>query len=203
MMRLLALPLALFWTLCSAASLAGAIDQLQSFVQTRTLSSQFVQTSTVRGKKQTSSGQLAISRPDRFRWEYQRPEPQLIVGDGTQLWVYDPDLNQVSVRNQQQSLGESPAALLAGSAAVSRFYSLADQGKRDGLDWLEATPRNGGQSYSAIRMGFAGNELKVMELTDFSGQTTRIEFSGWKKNQTINAAHFTFVPPAGADVLRD
>lgn len=196
-------PLAFIYTLCSTPAVAGALEQLQSFVQTRTLTSQFVQTNTVRGKKQTSSGQLAISRPDRFRWEYLRPEPQLIVGDGVSLWIYDADLNQVSVRDQKQSLGETPAALLAGTTAVSRYYSLVDQGNRDGLDWLQATPRSGGQSYSTIRMAFSGNELKIMELMDFTGQTTRIEFSGWKKNPAVSPNQFTFTPPAGADVLRD
>lgn len=195
--------LALTLILVSGLAHGGAIEQLNRFLQTRTLSSSFVQSTTVSSKVQHSSGQLSISRPDRFRWEYTKPEPQLILGDGQKLWIYDMDLNQVSVKDQRAALGETPAALLAGSGAVNRFYTLTEKGNDQGLEWLEAQPKSREQGYAAIRMGFGGNDLKIMQLTDFTGQITHIEFSNWKKNPTLAAAQFEFVPPQGADVLRD
>lgn len=189
--------------LLSSLAQAGAIEQLERFIQTKTLTSGFTQTTAVRGKNQSSSGQLAISRPDRFRWQYEQPEPQLIVGDGQQLWIYDQDLNQVSVKNQKAVLGETPAALLAGTNSVNRFYTLSEKGKRNGLDWLEAKPKSKDQGFATIRMGFSSGELKTMELTDFTGQSTRIDFTNWNKNPNLAANQFQFTPPKGADVLRE
>lgn len=182
---------------------AGALQQLQRFVQSRSASADFSQSTLVRNKVQHSSGHLAISRPDRFRWEYRQPEPQFIIGDGQQLWIYDVDLNQVTVKNQKATLGDSPAALLAGNGDVSRWYALSEQGSKDGLDWLQARPLSRETGYANVRLAFAADELKVMELTDFTGQTTRIEFSAWKKNANLPDSLFNFKPPKGADVLSD
>lgn len=182
---------------------AGAVEQFQRFMQLRGASATFVQTTISRNSRQQSSGVLNIARPDRFRWEYRQPEPQLIVGDGRQLWIYDRELAQVTVRDQKSTLGDSPASLLAGQGDVSRWYVLSEQGQKDGLDWLTAKPRSREQGYALVRMAFADNDLRALELTDFTGQTTRIDFASWKKNPRQEDALFQFVPPAGVDVLRE
>lgn len=189
--------------LLSGFAHAGAIEQLNRFIQTKTLSSTFSQTNVTGKKTQTSKGQLAISRPDRFRWEYQQPDPQIIVGDGQYLWIYDGDLNQVSQKNQKSTLGDTPAALLAGNNTVSKFYTLTEKPNRQGLEWLEAKPKTQDQGFATIRMGFADGDLKAMELTDFTGQQTSITFGSWNKAPVFSPKQFEFTPPKGADILRD
>lgn len=189
--------------LLSGFAHAGAIEQLNRFIQTKTLSSTFSQTNVTGKKTQTSKGQLAISRPDRFRWEYQQPDPQIIVGDGQYLWIYDEDLNQVSQKNQKATLGDTPAALLAGNNTVSKFYTLSEKPNRQGLEWLEAKPKSQDQGFATIRMGFADGDLKAMELTDFTGQQTSISFGSWNKAPAFSPKQFEFTPPKGADILRD
>lgn len=189
--------------LLSGFAHAGAIEQLNRFIQTKTLSSTFSQTNVTGKKTQTSKGQLAISRPDRFRWEYQQPDPQIIVGDGQYLWIYDEDLNQVSQKNQKATLGDTPAALLAGNNTVSKFYTLTEKPNRLGLEWLEAKPKTQDQGFATIRMGFADGDLKAMELTDFTGQQTSISFGSWNKAPAFSPKQFEFTPPKGADILRD
>lgn len=189
--------------LLSGFAHAGAIEQLNRFIQTKTLSSTFSQTNVTGKKTQTSKGQLAISRPDRFRWEYQQPDPQIIVGDGQYLWIYDEDLNQVSQKNQKSTLGDTPAALLAGNNTVSKFYTLTEKPNRQGLEWLEAKPKTQDQGFATIRMGFADGDLKAMELTDFTGQQTSISFGSWNKAPVFSPKQFEFTPPKGADILRD
>lgn len=189
--------------LLSGFAHAGAIEQLNRFIQTKTLSSTFSQTNVTGKKTQTSKGQLAISRPDRFRWEYQQPDPQIIVGDGQYLWIYDEDLNQVSQKNQKATLGDTPAALLAGNNTVSKFYTLTEKPNRQGLEWLEAKPKTQDQGFATIRMGFAEGDLKAMELTDFTGQQTSISFGSWNKAPAFSPKQFEFTPPKGADILRD
>lgn len=189
--------------LLSGFAHAGAIEQLNRFIQTKTLSSTFSQTNVTGKKTQTSKGQLAISRPDRFRWEYQQPDPQIIVGDGQYLWIYDEDLNQVSQKNQKATLGDTPAALLAGNNTVSKFYTLSEKPNRQGLEWLEAKPKTQDQGFATIRMGFADGDLKAMELTDFTGQQTSISFGSWNKAPAFSPKQFEFTPPKGADILRD
>lgn len=189
--------------LLSGFAHAGAIEQLNRFIQTKTLSSTFSQTNVTGKKTQNSKGQLAISRPDRFRWEYQQPDPQIIVGDGQYLWIYDEDLNQVSQKNQKSTLGDTPAALLAGNNTVSKFYTLTEKPNRQGLEWLEAKPKTQDQGFATIRMGFADGDLKAMELTDFTGQQTSISFGSWNKAPVFSPKQFEFTPPKGADILRD
>lgn len=189
--------------LLSGFAHAGAIEQLNRFIQTKNLSSTFSQTNVTGKKTQTSKGQLAISRPDRFRWEYQQPDPQIIVGDGQYLWIYDEDLNQVSQKNQKATLGDTPAALLAGNNTVSKFYTLTEKPNRQGLEWLEAKPKTQDQGFATIRMGFAEGDLKAMELTDFTGQQTSISFGSWNKAPAFSPKQFEFTPPKGADILRD
>lgn len=183
---------------------AGSIEKLNSFVRsTQSARAEFTQT--VLDKRanatQQASGTMEFSRPGKFRWTYTKPYAQTIVGDGKKLWIYDSELNQVSVKPLDAALGSSPAALLAGSNAIERGFTLKDVGMDEGLEWLEAAPKAKDTSFERIRMGFSSNTLAVMELKDSFGQTTVIRFANLQRNPKIAANTFKFTPPKGADVI--
>ncbi len=185
---------------------AGGTSALKSFIsETRTARAAFTQIVTDQNGKlrQKSEGTLAFSRPGKFRWVYQKPYEQLIVGDGIKLWIYDADLDQVTVRKLGDALGSSPAALLAGNNDIEKHYVLKDAGGRDGLDWLEARPRDKNNTFELVRMGFSQNMLAAMELKDSFGQTTVLKFSRLERNPAVNAGEFKFTPPKNADVIVD
>jgi len=188
------------------ANAAGSIEKLQAFIaQTRSARASFSQQVLDKSAKvvQSASGTLAFSRPGKFRWEYQKPYEQLIIGDGERLWVYDKDLEQVTVKRLQGALGSSPAALLAGSNEIEAFYNLNATGVRRGLDWLEAYPRDSETMFAKVRMGFKGNMLDTMELYDKLGQITVIRFSRIERNPRLAEDTFEFTPPPGVDVIED
>jgi outer membrane lipoprotein carrier protein len=183
---------------------ASAIDRFKTFVRTtqsaRASFEQKVQDRT--GKLvQESKGSFVFLRPGRFRWEYAKPVDQLIVGDGERVWIYDRDLNQVTVRRITKALGSTPAALLAGSGEVEKAFDLSEAGERDGLEWLEAKPKEKETGFERIRMGFGVAGIQAMELIDHFGQTTVLRFSGLVRNPKLDPAEFRFEPPKGADVL--
>ncbi|MCL2635086.1 MAG: outer membrane lipoprotein chaperone LolA [Betaproteobacteria bacterium] len=198
---------------CGAAALlavlplfaeAGAIDRLHRFLAgTKTLKAEFEQVVVATGgrKPQPSSGLVSIARPGKLRWEIVKPYPQLVVGDGEKFWIYDSELQQVTVRRVGQAIVGSPAALLAGSNDLERNFALAEAGEREGLFWVDAVPRGGDSGFERVRIGFAGDDLKAMELRDSFGQTTLIRFSALERNPALPAATFRFVPPAGVDVV--
>ncbi len=183
---------------------AGGIDRLHEFVEgAKTLRAQFDQSVVDRSGKVTneSGGTMQFSRPGKFRWEYKKPYPQLIVGDGQKLWIWDNDLNQVTVKRLTESLGSSPAALLAGSNEIERSFTLVDGGNSEGVEWLQAKPRDKETTFESIRMGFSETGLQVMELVDSFGQKTIIRFTKVEKNPKLAADLFKFTPPKGADVV--
>ena len=186
------------------AAHAGALDQLHEFLKsTRTLKADFSQAVIGRGgqKPQQSSGVVAISRPGKLRWEIQKPYPQLIVGDGEKIWIHDPELQQVTVRKAGQAIGGSPAALLSGNNDLEKNFTLKDAGESEGLVWVEAVPKVGDSGFESVRLGFAGNDLKAMELHDSFGQTTLIRFTKLERNPALPATLFKFTPPAGVDIV--
>lgn len=187
------------------AAHAGAVDKLKSFIAA-TRSGQATFTQVVVSKSgeriQSASGTMQFVRPGKFRWTYQKPYEQLIVGDGQKFWLYDVDLNQVTVKKLDAALGSSPAALLSGSNEIERGFALRDIGEHNGLDWLEPVPKTNDSSFESIRMAFdAHGELALMELHDNFGQSTVLHFSDMKRNPALAAALFKFVPPKDADVL--
>ncbi|TCJ20188.1 outer membrane lipoprotein chaperone LolA [Parasulfuritortus cantonensis] len=189
-----------------APARADAIQRLHDFAgATRTLSGTFNQVVRDRNgrKTQETSGELYFSRPGKFRWVYRKPYEQLIVGDGVKIWIYDADLEQVTVKKLDRSIGESPAALLAGSNDLDKYFVLSDGGSQDGIDWLEATPKGKEGTFERVRLGFRANTLVAMELRDNFGQRTDLTFSGMKNNPPLAAELFRFKPPKGADVLGD
>ena len=185
---------------------ASGLDALHSFIAaTASAQGEFVQKVYDRKHKltQEASGTLAFLRPGRFRWTYAKPYAQLIVGDGSKVWIYDEDLNQVTVRRLDRALGSTPAALLAGSNEIERAFKLSDQGEKDGLEWVGAQPREKESNFESIRMGFGFSGLEVMELADSFGQTTVLKFTALHRNPKLDPALFKFVPPKGTDVIGD
>ncbi|MGD9952447.1 MAG: outer membrane lipoprotein chaperone LolA [Burkholderiales bacterium] len=199
-MRALLLALALVPGLAHA----DAMERFREFLRgTQSARAEFEQKVTDRERRlvQESRGTFAFQRPGRFRWTTARPYEQVIVGDGERVWIYDPDLEQVTVRRMAQALGSTPAALLAGSAEVERAFTFAEAGRRDGLEWLEATPREKEAGFERIRLGLGAQGVEAMELHDHFGQTTVLRFSGLVRNPPLEPGMFRFVPPKGADVL--
>ncbi|HXM80496.1 MAG TPA: outer membrane lipoprotein chaperone LolA [Burkholderiales bacterium] len=201
-MRFLLL-LALF---VACAAQASSIERFKTFVRTtQSARADFEQKVYDRNRKlvQESKGSFAFLRPGRFRWVYDKPVDQVIVGDGERVWIYDRDLNQVTVRRLSKALGSTPAALLAGSSDVESAFELGDAGERDGLEWLEARPRDREAGFERIRMGFGSGGIRAMELIDNFGQTTLLRFSNLVRNPKVDPAEFRFAPPKGVDVLGD
>jgi len=200
-------------SLCLCGSLlfttahAGAIDKLHRFLEsTKTLRADFTQTVVAKnGKKpQLSNGVLMLSRPGKFRWQIERPYAQLLVGDGDKVWIYDPDLRQVTVKKIGNALGSTPAALLVGDNSynsLDKNFTLREAGERDGLEWLEALPKLPDSGFEKLQLGFAGSDLKAMELYDNFGQTTSLAFSRLERNPQLASGQFRFTPPAGVDVI--
>ena len=190
----------------SANVSAAGIDSLKNFVRgTQSARADFEQQVVDKNQRKVSqaNGVMQFSRPGKFRWLYEKPYEQVIVGDGVKVWVHDTELNQVTVRKLDQALGSSPAALLAGNNEIERFFNLKNIGARDGLEWLEATPKSKESSFENVRMGFDRQTLKAMELRDNFGQTTVIRFSKLERNPKLAPNQFHFTPPPGADVIGD
>lgn len=154
--------------------------------------------------RERSSGKVALSAPRLFRWEYEQPYPQLIIADGTRVWVYDPDLEQVTVRPQGEEEENNPLAALIDPAMLERDFVVTEAGERGGLEWLEVAPRQASDAgFQNARLGFDANGLSRMEVLDALGQRTTLEFSGWQRNPSFEAGTFEFEPPAGVDVVGD
>ncbi|MGQ0802006.1 MAG: outer membrane lipoprotein chaperone LolA [Pseudomarimonas sp.] len=153
------------------------------------------------GEREQSQGRIALALPRLFRWEYQTPFPQLIVADGDHVWIFDPDLEQVTVRKQALEEQSSPLAVLIDPAELERQFKTKDMGASEGLDWVQLTPRQAEGAFSEARIGFDGADLSRMVLVDSLGQRTEIVFSDWTRNPDFKADTFRFVPPPGADVV--
>jgi outer membrane lipoprotein carrier protein len=185
---------------------AGAVDKLHRFLDaTKTVRADFTQIVVAKNgrKPQQSTGVMMFSRPGKFRWQIEKPYNQLLLGDGDKVWIYDPDLRQVTVKKVGAALGGTPAALLAGDNALKKDFDLREIGEREGMDWLEAIPKTQDSGFEKIHLGFAGNDLKAMALFDNFGQTTSLLFSHLERNPPLPASLFRFTPPAGVDVIGD
>jgi outer membrane lipoprotein carrier protein len=188
----------------ASAAAGSGIDQLRAFVDgARTGKATFRQV--VAGKSgrvpQASSGTFAFARPGKFRWSYDKPYAQLLVGDGDRLWIYDRDLNQVIIKKLDRALGATPASLLAGSNAFETSFVLIDGGNTDGIEFVEAEPKSPDTGFDHIRIGFKENLPRTMELHDSFGQLTQLTFDTFERNPAIDPALFRFSPPPGADVI--
>lgn len=189
---------------CVTAQAAG-LDQLANFLDSsRSARGVFTQSVISKSgrKPQLSAGVFALQRPGKFRWSYERPYKHLLVGDGSKLWSYDPDLNQVAVKQLGAALGSSPAALLAGQD-LDKHFELKEGVAADGIEFVEATPKGGEASFELVKIGFAGNRPLIMEIHDSFGQVTVLRFTQFETNPALPAGLFRFVAPAGADVVGD
>lgn len=200
------------WTVLAAAliagsALAGARDDLNAFTQgLKGLDGQFAQkVYDANGKlKETSSGRVALSAPRLFRWEYRKPYPQLIVADGKKVWVFDPDLEQVTVRPQGVEEQNSPLAALIDPSKLDKEFVVKEGGSEAGLQWLLLAPKTpANASFQSARLGFGKAGLSRMQVTDALGQRTEISFSGWKRNPAFARTTFRYTPPKGVDVVGD
>jgi len=198
---------AAFLLCVSSLAHAGGLDKLKEFVAaTHSAQADFTQVVLDQNGKriQSASGIMQFQRPGKFRWTYQKPYEQIIVGDGEKFWLYDVDLNQVTVKKLDAALGSSPAALLSGSNEIERGFTLKESGNQDGLDWLQAIAKTQDSGFDKILMAFNTQaELVIMELNDAFGHKTVLRFSNMQRNPKFSAQQFQFTPPKGADVLGD
>ncbi len=191
-------------TLAAPTAFAGALDDFFAFNnQSKTATARFEQqVFDQKGKGvDRSSGTFAFARPGKFRWTYEKPIKQVLVGDGAKLWIHDADLNQVTVKRLDKAMSSTPAALLAGKDDITSVFTLKDAGEKDGLGWVIATPREKDTGFESVRIGMKGKALAAMELSDSLGGRTSLVFTDLKPNAAVAPATFTFTPPKGADVM--
>ena len=187
------------------AAQGQGIAQLRRFAtRTPAATGTFVQTQLGgggRGGSARSSGSFAFARPGNFRWEIDKPDPQLIVTDGKKLYFYDEGLRQVTVREASEAIQATPAAVLFGVGDLDEAFKLSEVGQYNGVAWVEAVPRSADSGFDRIRIGMRDGLPVVMEVVDAFGQINRFEFSRLATNERIPAERFHFKVPAGVDVL--
>jgi len=191
--------------LSSAPVMAGeALDRLQRFTDgLRSFQADFVQTRYDEDQNpvRESQGVAYLEKPGLFRWAYQKPYEQTIVGDGERLWIYDADLEQVTVKKMQRALATAPIMLLSGEAPLDEHFELKELGRREGLLWVELRPKSDETDFRRIFLGLDERTLQVMELRDRFDQVTQIRFNNVEMNPDLAASRFEFTPPDGVDVL--
>lgn len=183
-----------------------AMVELQNFLNaTRSLTADFKQiTLNESGKPtQTSYGLFYLQRPGKFRWDYQKPFQQQIVSTSGKVWFYDTDLEQVTIKKLDESVGSTPALLLSGDVSLEANYHLEEQGVEGDVHWLKLLPKDKDSTFKYLLIGLAHGELNGMELSDNFGSLTRIYFSNLKHNSNIDPQLFEFKTPKGADVFSE
>ncbi|MGN6667007.1 MAG: outer membrane lipoprotein chaperone LolA [Trinickia sp.] len=197
------------------AAFASGTEQLKAFVaQVHSARGDFVQRevkappknapasgSVVPTVSGTSSGTFEFARPGKFIWTYEKPYVQVLQADGDNFYVYDKDLNQVTIRKLGGALGASPAAILFGSNDLDKNFTLRDAGVKGGIDWLELTPKARDTQFQSVGIGFRDGNLEAMELHDVFGNVTLLTFSNIQKNPPLKSDAFKFTVPKGADVI--
>ena len=189
--------------LAAASADAAAAARVDGFLgQLTSLRAEFRQVVTDSHDQvlERAEGTMTLARPGRFRWDYRVPE-QLIISDGVTVWLYDVELEQVTVRAAGEALAGTPAMLLAGDADLDGEFEITDAGAQDGLEWSLLVPRRPDSDFRDLRLGFAGKELRRMTLHDRLGQTTELELHDIRRNPRVDESQFTFKPPPGVDVV--
>ena len=192
----------------SAAAGATALEQFKSFVaSTNAARGEFSQRQLKSANNAkpaaVSTGTFSFARPGKFIWTYVKPYDQLLQADGDQLYIYDKDLNQVTVKKLGNALGSSPAAILFGSNDLEKNFTLSEAGTREGLEWLNAVPKAKDTPFEKISIGLRNGTPEAMELRDAFGQTSVLSFKKFEKNPVMTAQQFKFVMPKGADVFNN
>lgn len=189
--------------LAPAPAAATGLEQLKSFLaSTKSIRGDFNQVVIPKSgrKAQQSAGNFAILRPGKFQWTYRKPYQQLLVSDGEKLWIYDPELQQATVRRLGQAIGSSPAALLAGDE-LDKSFVLSDAESANGLDFVSATPRGEDASFVRLRIGFRDKLPRVLQVEDNFGQVTTLQLDHLEVNVPLAAGEFRFTPPKGVDLV--
>jgi len=202
--RLLAGWIVLWLSLNTA--IADSLEDLEFFFKrVKTFNAQFVQVVLDENlnRLEESSGEMWIERPGRFRWNYEPPLEQQIVGDGRRIWVYDVELEQITVRDFDQALGRTPAILLAGEGEIEAAYEVEDRGLHGRVNFIALIPRDNDGNFSEMQLGFEDGQLRQLQLIDQLGQITRVIFSDNAVNPNLEASLFDFTPPPGVDVIDD
>lgn len=196
----------LFYTAAQAD--AAASDTLTNLLlNIHTLQANFTQTIKDKSAKtlQQSEGNLAIERPGKFRWEVKKPTPQLIVANGARLWIYDPDLEQVTVRKISKAAGQTPAALLSDKSLTLGKDFIVQTSKKTsqiaGVEGFTLTPKEKDDPMQMIKLSFLNKQIQEMQLQDHLGHTTIIVFQHVKTGMSLPNSLFTFKPSAKIDVI--
>lgn len=182
------------------------INQLKTFLKSSaSFSADFKQVSYNKAGQaaQSSFGQFYLSRPGKFRWNYQKPFAQEIVSNSEKVWFYDVDLEQVTSKPLDDSLGSTPALLLTGQVDIDEKFKLEEQGSDEDLNWVRLSPKNEESGFKYILIGLNHGQLGGMELSDNFGQLTRIYFSNIKLNPSLSDSMFNFTPPKNVDVFEN
>ncbi len=186
--------------------LAGtAAQEVQTKLNSmRTMKADFQQVVTVGTREiSRSSGTIALSRPGRFRWHTKKPMEQLIVADGNKLWIYDVDLEQVSVKKQEKGVGGTPALFLSGlDNTVERDFTVSKNTKAS-LSTYDLQAKSTKENYQKVSLGFTGPLLKTIKFNDQLGQTTLISLQNVQNNRELSKQLFQFSPPKGVDVVTE
>lgn len=209
------LPLTRFALLAAIFSLplfaaASGIGQFKTFLSsTQSARGEFAQVQVkeeANGKLRMGKpamGTFLFSKPGKFIWTYKKPYEQILQADGKMLYIYDKDLNQVTTKKLGSALGASPAAILFGSTDIEKNFTLSENGTRDGMEWIAATPKDRDSTFTRINIGMQNNAPVAMELYDALGQLSLIKFTRFEKNPALKADTFRFVMPKGADVFEN
>lgn len=150
-----------------------------------------------------ADGEFLLSRPGKFRWDYVTPYPQQIVADGQRIWFYDEDLEQITVKSQDETLADTPAGLLSGKSMPEDSYNIMAVEKGDNLQWVELTPKDAESNFQRVQLGFDEIGLQQMLMTDAFDQQTNLQFTEVMINPSLAADRFNFIPPVGVDVVGD
>ncbi len=152
---------------------------------------------------QTSSGQMSMKKPGRFRWDYRQPFQQVIVADGERIWLYDSELEQVSVRKLDQALSATPLALLSGAAPIENAFVIKQLPPEGNIKWYQLDPKQEQSEFKRLRVAFLDEVLYMIELEDVFNRRTRLQFRNPRRNVPIDPTLLRFKPPPGVDVVGD
>lgn len=177
--------------------LNGFLDSLH------TMQADFIQSLTnARGElMEESRGKLWLSRPGKFRLHYTTPYEQIYVADGANIWMYDRDLEQVTVKPQEDALGSTPALLLSSEVPLAENFTIEEEGQHEGFQWLLLRPKAADSNFDYVRLALEGEVLRAMEMVDGFGQTTRLYLETVVRNPEVDSQRFVFEPPPGVDVI--
>jgi outer membrane lipoprotein carrier protein len=197
--------LALWMAACASQRVLADDLVADYFAGLDTFQSQFIQTviDSDGQQVQRSVGTVWIQKPGRFRWDYQTPYRQLIVADGKQLWTYDEDLEQATVKAVDEALSSTPAMLLSGFRPLSDVMTWRQSGTENGERWFSLDPKQPDSAVEKVRIGFENDQLSIIEVTDSFGNHTRIQFSQTKRNQAIDQGLFKLELPPDTDIIGD